>query len=69
MKTDVAGSLRQWRTKRGLTQKQLGEKAGLSEAEVAHIESGRRCGRLETLSALAKALKISTGELVDGCAS
>lgn len=52
-----------WREKRGLTQAVLAERAGIAEAELADIESGREEGRIGVLRALAEALAVTVDEL------
>ena len=47
-----------------LTQEQLAEMAGISISFLGHIERGTRKASLETLVALANALKISTDILL-----
>jgi transcriptional regulator with XRE-family HTH domain len=57
--------LRTWREKRGLTQVQLAEKAQLSQEYIARLEGGSKANpSLEVLVKLAKALKVTVGELV-----
>lgn len=46
------------REHRGVTQAALAKAAGISKLYVSQIETGRRKGSLETLRALAKALKV-----------
>lgn len=50
----IAGALKAGRTDRGLTQRELGEQAGLHQAQVARAEAGRDL-RLSTLLELAHA--------------
>jgi transcriptional regulator with XRE-family HTH domain len=50
----------------GLTQTQLGEKLGLSQRAIAHWERGTTALRPDQLEALAKAINVSTDELVSG---
>ena len=47
-----------------ITQEQLAEKAGVSLSFIGHIERGSRKASLETLVAIANALKISTDILL-----
>jgi transcriptional regulator with XRE-family HTH domain len=54
------------RHKRGLTQRDLGEKARVSFVTIARIESGIFDPRLSTLRALAKVLKVRVADLIDG---
>lgn len=50
------------RLKNGLTQEQLAEEAGISQVQVARIESGKLNTSISTLVVLSKALKSSIGE-------
>jgi transcriptional regulator with XRE-family HTH domain len=59
-------NLRQHRTKLGLSQMQLGDKANLHFSEVSLLERGRRDPRLTTIVKLARALGIKPGRLLDG---
>lgn len=47
-----------------ITQEQLAEKAGISLSFIGHIERGSRKASLDTLVAIANALKISTDILL-----
>lgn len=51
--------LKQWRKKAGLTQKQLGELAGVGQVVIANYERGARFPGEETLRHLAEALNVS----------
>lgn len=55
-----------WRRHRGLTQQQLAAAAHLPRPNLSAIEQGRREVSLTTLRALAMALNVSAGTLVDG---
>lgn len=57
-----------WRTFKGLSQEKLAKKAGIPRPNLATIESGRREPALSTLRALAAALEIKPGILIDGIA-
>lgn len=61
----VAGEspLRVWREHRGLSARELAERAGLSQAFVSQIETGKREGSLTSMSALARALGITLDDL------
>lgn len=61
---DGGNPLRVWREHRGLTARQLAERAGLSQAYVSQIETGRREGSLSAMVALARALDIGLEDLV-----
>lgn len=59
------------RNKSGLTQKQLGERLGVSESAVAQYESGQRVPKVDTLQRIADALNIPSNllgiaTLIDG---
>jgi DNA-binding XRE family transcriptional regulator len=57
--------LKVWRQKMGLTQRQLAERAGVSQAYLAEIETGAKPGSVDALKKLANALKISLDALTD----
>ena len=57
--------LRVWREYRGLTQTQLAEAAGITQAMVTMIETGRRKGQTSTLKRLADALGVGVDDLVE----
>lgn len=54
------------RERAGLTQTELGKKLGLSQRAIAHWETGTTALRPDQLDSLAKALKVSTDELISG---
>jgi len=53
-----------WREYRGLGQRELAEKAGVAQAHVAQIETGRRKGSVDTLRRLAGAMRVDLDDLV-----
>lgn len=57
-----------WRSYKGLSQEELAVKAGMPRPNLATIENGKREPSLPTLRALATALGIKAGMLVDGIA-
>ena len=57
--------LRVWREYRGLSQTQLAEAAGVTQAMVTMIETGRRKGQTSTLKRLADALGVGVDDLVE----
>jgi transcriptional regulator with XRE-family HTH domain len=57
--------IKQLRAERGWSQEALGKKAGLARAYIARLEIGRHDPSLSTLVKLAKALKVTVGELVE----
>jgi transcriptional regulator with XRE-family HTH domain len=60
----VRANLRAFRELRGLTQSQLGERAGLRAASVSHFETGQRVPSLASLVKLADALNVSVDSLL-----
>lgn len=56
-------ALRILRKFRGMTQAQLAEASGLSRPYLTEIETGRKCGSLKALRALARVLDAPTGLL------
>lgn len=60
----VAANLRTYRELRGLTQNELGARAGIGAASVSHFETGQRAPSLESLIKLADALDTSTDALL-----
>ena len=56
--------IRVWREYRGLTQRELAEKAGISKPYLSQIEAGKRKGSAAVLSALASALGLTLDNLV-----
>lgn len=58
-------SLKRLRWEAGLTQAELADRAGLAAVTVGMIETGKRRGRPETAAAIAAALDVETGELLD----
>ena len=57
-----------WRLERGLTQQQLAKRAGVSRPNLSAIETGLRDASLRSVRALALALDVRPGLLVDGIA-
>ncbi|WP_062651273.1 helix-turn-helix transcriptional regulator [Streptomyces maremycinicus] len=53
---DTARLVRQWRTRRGLSQARLAELAGTGQAAISRIESGRDLPTLALLDRIALAL-------------
>ncbi|HTY21260.1 MAG TPA: helix-turn-helix transcriptional regulator [Geobacteraceae bacterium] len=67
LRRELAGEspIKLWRERRGLTQQELAEKAGISKPYLSQIETGKRQGTVETLSALARSLDIPLDVLTD----
>jgi ribosome-binding protein aMBF1 (putative translation factor) len=61
---DGENALRVWREHRGLTLKELADKAQVSAPFVSQIEKSQREGSVETMRKLADALKISVDDLI-----
>jgi len=61
---DGENPVKVWREFRGLTQQQLADAAGISKPYLSQIETGKRKGTTEILSALAKALKVTLEEVI-----
>jgi transcriptional regulator with XRE-family HTH domain len=56
--------LKEWRERRGLTQKELGERTGMAQEAISRIETGTFGCRPNTARRLARGLDIPVGELV-----
>lgn len=61
---DGKNPIKVWRVYRGLSQSQLAKAAGISIAYLSQLETGRRKGSTEVLSALAKILELSLDDVV-----
>ena len=61
---DGANPIKVWREYRRLTQQQLADKVKISKPYISQIETGKRTGTTEILSAIAKALDVSLDEVV-----
>lgn len=60
----VAKQLKHFRTLKGLTQVQLAEKAGVNPNAYAKIERGNREAKNSVLKKLAKALGVSSSDIL-----
>ena len=60
VRRELAGesTIKLWREHRGLTQQELAKRAGISKPYLSQIETGKRQGTVETLSALARSLDV-----------
>jgi transcriptional regulator with XRE-family HTH domain len=67
--SDFPALLRKHRTQANLSQADLGERAGLQQAHIAHFEAGRRYPSLPNLCRLADALDVALDALVAAGAS
>ena len=63
--TSLGGRIKSLRAERGLQQRQLAEKAGLTPSMLSQIESGRLTPSLHTLGKLAAAFGVSIGSLFE----
>ena len=61
---DGENPIKVWREYRGLTQQQLADKAKISKPYLSQIETGKRTGTTEILSAIAKVLNVSLEEVI-----
>lgn len=62
----VAENIRAARKAAGLTQKELGERMGVSSVAVTQYESGKRIPKIDTLQRIADALGVNIGVLLYG---
>jgi DNA-binding XRE family transcriptional regulator len=61
---DGANPIRVWREHRGLSQGELAAKAGISPSYLSQLESGKRDGTTEVLSAIAAVLEVAIDDLI-----
>jgi transcriptional regulator with XRE-family HTH domain len=61
----MAQRIRDWRTKRKLTQRQLAELSGVSREYIARIELGQHDPTLSTIEKLAAALGVKVSKLLE----
>lgn len=61
---DGKNPIKVWREYRKLTQQQLADAAGISKPYLSQIETGKRTGTTEILSAIAKVLDVSLDDVV-----
>jgi DNA-binding XRE family transcriptional regulator len=62
---DGENPVKVWREYRELTQQQLADLVGISKPYLSQIETGKRAGTTDVLSALAKALNVSIEHLIE----
>lgn len=62
---DGESPIRVWREYRGYTQQELSEAAGISKPYLSQIETGKRTGTTEVLSAIANALELTIDDIVE----
>ena len=63
--TDFGTRLREVRTARGWSQRDLAEHASLTQKQIYDLEAGRRDVRLSTLVRVLSALELPASDLVD----
>jgi transcriptional regulator with XRE-family HTH domain len=64
-KERVAARIKTLRERRGLTQEQLAERAGVSRTYLARLETGKQDPTLSTIEKLARALSVRPARLLD----
>jgi len=64
LREQFARNVRHFRTKRGMTQLELASAAGVGRSFISQVERGHFSVTLETVGALAGALRISPTELI-----
>ena len=57
-------AMKVWREYRGMSQATLAGAAGLSQAYIAQIETGKREGRIDAYRAIASVLEITVDDLI-----
>lgn len=67
VRREIAGEspVKLWREHLGLTQQELATRAGISKPYLSQIETGKRHGTVETLSAIARSLDVPLDALTD----
>ena len=61
----IGENIREARGRKGLTQKQLGERCGMADSAIRRYESDRGNPTIETVKRIAKALEIDPFSLMD----
>lgn len=61
----MKNNIRELRLKANMTQKELGEAAGISERTIGHYENSQRRIRLDTAIKIAEALEVNLDELME----
>lgn len=66
VRRELAGesAVKLWREHLGLTQQELANRAGISKPYLSQIESGKRQGTVDTLSAIALSLNVPLDVLI-----
>lgn len=66
VRRQFGGNLRSARKRACLPQEELAHLAGLHRTEISLLERGERVPRIDTVIALAQALSVKPGSLLDG---
>ncbi len=61
----IGEKIKEFRQEKNLSQKALGNKAGMSQQMIAQYESGQRQPKIETLRRIANALEVELWEIVE----
>lgn len=61
---DGENAIKVWREFREMSQQELAEKAGISNPYLSQLETNKRTGSVEVLSAIAKTLNVSLENIV-----
>jgi DNA-binding XRE family transcriptional regulator len=61
---DGENAIKVWREYRGMSQQEVAESAGISVPYLSQLETNKRRGSVEVLSAIAKILKVSIENVV-----
>lgn len=62
---NIGEQIRNYRKKAGISQKELGERLGVSQQHIAQYENGKRIPKRETIRKIASALNMSDISLLD----
>lgn len=62
----IGENIRRIRKEQGLTQKELGERCGIADANIRKYESDRQIPKIQTIQKIAEALRVSPNSLYDG---
>ena len=65
MTKSIAGNIRMFRERKGLTQFELAERAGVTQAQISYCEKGSRVPSLKLCKKIAAVLDCSLSEIVD----
>ena len=66
MNNNIGENIKTIRKTKGLTQKQLGQLLGVSQAAIGQFESGKSNLTIDTIKKIAEALEVSEYELMHG---